>query len=62
MFLILVAGVNAIWFFRRINPTMAEWDPHGDTSLATKVVAFVSLGAWTGVLLLGRLIPYIGTG
>jgi hypothetical protein len=25
-------------------------------------LAWVSLAAWTGVLLLGRLIPYIGTG
>ena len=27
-----------------------------------KAIAWISLGTWFGVLLLGRLIPYIGTG
>ncbi len=62
MILVLIAGVNAIWFFRTVNPHIESWDPHGDTSAQAKLVAVVSLGAWFGVLLLGRLIPYIGTG
>ena len=62
MGLVLVAGANALWFYRAINPVMHAWDPHGDTPAVAKVIAFVSLGTWTGVLLLGRLIPYIGTG
>ena len=32
------------------------------TSAETKTVAWISLLAWTGVLLFGRLIPYVGTG
>ncbi len=62
MILVVIAGLNAIWFFRTVNPHVASWDSHGDTSASAKVVAFVSLGAWFGVLLLGRLIPYIGSG
>ena len=49
-------------FALKINPHIRDWDPHGDTTGLAKSVAWVSLLAWTGVLLLGRLIPYIGTG
>ncbi len=62
MVLVLIAGLNALWFYWKINPVMTSWSPNGDTSALAKTIAFVSLGTWTGVLLLGRLIPYIGTG
>jgi hypothetical protein len=62
MILILIAGLNALWFFWKVNPEIRHWDTHADTPAAAKVVAVVSLGAWFAVLLLGRLIPYIGTG
>ena len=60
--LVLIAGLNALWFLLSIRPKVAGWDPHGDTPTLAKAVAWVSLAAWFGVLLLGRLIPYIGTG
>ncbi len=62
MVLVLVAGLNLLVFALKINPHMSNWDPHGDTTVFAKTVAWVSLAVWTGVLLLGRLIPYIGTG
>jgi hypothetical protein len=62
MVLLLIAGLNALWFIWKINPRVAGWDAHGDTPNDAKAVAILSLFAWLGVLLLGRLIPYIGTG
>ena len=62
MILILIAGLNALWFFWKLNPQIAQWEGHADTPAAAKFVAVVSLGAWFAVLLFGRLIPYIGTG
>lgn len=62
MVLILIAGLNALWFYFKLSPVMASWDPHGDTPIGAKVVAYLSLLIWFGVLLLGRLIPYIGSG
>ena len=62
MVLVLIAGLNVLIFALKINPVIASWDPHGDTSGFAKTVAWVSLATWIGVLLLGRLFPYIGTG
>lgn len=62
MILVLVAGLNALWFWLKINDEMKTWEPHADTPAVAKVIAWVSLGCWFGVMLLGRLIPYIGTG
>ena len=62
MVLVLIAGLNVLVFALKIKPVIGNWDPHGDTPGLAKTVAWSSLAAWTGVLLLGRLIPYIGTG
>ena len=62
MVLVLIAGMNALWFIWKINPRVANWDAHGDTPKDAKAVALLSLFAWLAVLLLGRLIPYVGTG
>jgi len=62
MILVLIAGLNVLVFALRINPHIDRWERHGDTPAIAKAVAWVSLCTWTGVLLLGRLIPYIGTG
>jgi len=62
MILVLIAGLNVLIFAWKINPVIGNWDPHGDTTVLAKTIAWVSLAAWTGVLLLGRLIPYVGTG
>ena len=62
MILVLIAGLNVLIYSWKINPVIGTWDSHGDTPGLAKAVAWVSLLTWTGVLLLGRLIPYIGTG
>lgn len=62
MLLVLVAGLNVLVFAVKINPLLVNWEPHGDTTVFAKSVAWISLAVWTSVLLLGRLIPYIGTG
>ena len=62
MILVLVAGMNALWFYWKINPVMRTWEPGCDTPAIAKTIAWVSLGTWFSVLVLGRLIPYVGTG
>ncbi len=56
MALVVVAGINALLYHYVVQPSAsksAQWQ---------KLSAGVSLTAWLGVLLFGRLIPYIGTG
>jgi hypothetical protein len=62
MVLVIIAGLNAIWYKIKIDPELASWSADQDSSAQAKTVAYISLVSWFGVLLFGRLIPYIGTG
>lgn len=62
MVLIVLAGLNALVYQFKIEPIMHTWKETDPTPFLAKSVAYTSLAVWTGVLLLGRLIPYIGTG
>ena len=62
MVLIVIAGINALWYAWKIHPKMHEWDANANPPALAKVIGSISLVVWTGVLLLGRLIPYVSTG
>ncbi len=62
MLLVLIAGLNIIWFKLKIDPDLSSWSADQDSTTQAKAVAYISLICWFGVLLFGRLIPYIGTG
>jgi hypothetical protein len=62
MSLVLIAGLNALWFWWKINPLMKTCEPGVELPVLAKIIAGISLGVWFGVLLLGRLIPYVSTG
>ncbi len=62
MGLVLLAGLNAALYYWKISPVMHGWDAATDSPPIAKFVAYTSLVLWTGVLLCGRLIPYVGTG
>jgi hypothetical protein len=61
MCLIGLAGINALFYHWKLGPLMADWNSESPPPLA-KLIATTSLTAWMGVLLFGRLIPYVGTG
>ena len=63
LILILLAGCNAaIYHFRVEGYALELVSSSIRPPLTTKLVGLTSLSLWTGVLLLGRLIPYVGTG
>ncbi len=62
MLLVVIAGLNAVWFKLKVDPDMVNWSTDQDSTTQAKAVAYISLVSWFGVLLFGRLIPYIGTG
>jgi len=62
MVLVILAGLNAALYYWKVNPAIANWNSDDAPPLLAKSVAYGSLLLWTGVLLCGRLIPYVGTG
>lgn len=62
MVLVILAGLNALLYYWKINPVMHTWNENTDSPPIAKAVAYTSLLTWTAVLLCGRLIPYVGTG
>lgn len=62
MGLVLLAGLNTGLYYWKVAPIMDGWDTNTQSPPSAKFVAYASLALWTGVLLCGRLIPYVGTG
>lgn len=62
MVLVMIAGLNALLYYWKISPVIHTWNPQAAPPLLAKCVAYGSLTVWVGVLLCGRLIPYVGTG
>ena len=58
LILMVAAGFN-VWFFHaRTRRRIADWDSVVTPPTAARVAAIVSLAAWTGVVIAGRLIAY----
>lgn len=62
MVLVLLAGINALFFWRKVTPVLEKTGPHDAVPGWIIAVGASSLALWTAVLCLGRLIPYLGTG
>lgn len=62
MTLVVLAGINALFYYWKVHPRLADWPDEVTTPVYAKVVGFSSLFLWYGVLVCGRFIPYVGTG
>ena len=62
MVLVVLAGLNALYYQRKIAPVMATWTEETVPPMNAKLVGGLSLVFWFTVLSYGRLIPYSGTG
>jgi hypothetical protein len=62
MLVVLIAGINLLVFYvAGIERSLAGVAPDGDAPRNAKIIAGVSLVAWFGVILFGRLIMYNDT-
>ena len=56
--LLTFAGFNAWFFHARTRRRITDWDSTVTPPTAARVAAIVSLAAWTGVVIAGRLMAY----
>src|SRR6185436_5085656 len=56
--LLIAAGINVFVFHTRTSRTMSTWDAAAKPPRAVRIAAMVSLIAWTGVVVSGRLVAY----
>ncbi len=56
--LLIVAGVNAFLFHRKIHKRVAEWDREPNLPREARVAGAISLIAWAMIIIAGRLIAY----
>ena len=56
--LLIAAGINVFVFHTRTMRTMAAWEAHPTPPRAARVAAIVSLVAWAGVVVTGRMVAY----
>lgn len=59
MALIVLAGINALWFWFGEHAKLSALPEDAPTPIPAKIIAAISLALWTGVIILGRLIPYL---
>jgi uncharacterized membrane protein len=56
--LLIAAGLNVWLFHSRIHRRVAEWDHDAVAPRAARIAAVVSLAAWAGVVVAGRMMAY----
>jgi hypothetical protein len=59
MGLILLAGLNVLWFKFAVYPKTIQMAADRKTNNTAKVIAILSLLIWFSVIVLGRMIPYV---
>ncbi|HEY4086306.1 MAG TPA: DUF6644 family protein [Bryobacteraceae bacterium] len=57
MILLVLSGLNALYYQFRYYPRMAEWDRDG-TPAGVRAIAVLSLIFWIGVIVCGRTMAY----
>ncbi|HEX6997946.1 MAG TPA: DUF6644 family protein [Gammaproteobacteria bacterium] len=62
MLFVLLAGLNFLLYYTKVEPKLATLGPHDATPVLAKAVGAASLICWFAVLSYGRLLPYLGTG
>ncbi len=58
MLLLPLAGLNVLFFHKRIWPSVRAWDESANAPLAARMVAIVSMSLWLVIIVLGRWTAY----
>lgn len=58
MLLLIVAGVNPLIFHRTVYRNVSLWDEAAVAPARARLVAYLSLTLWSGIIVAGRAIAY----
>jgi hypothetical protein len=58
LFLLFLAGINPIVYYRTVYRRVAEWDEHPKTPLAARIAGGVSITLWAAIIAAGRATAY----
>ncbi|AXT39285.1 hypothetical protein D1814_11685 [Alteromonas sp. BL110] len=61
MLVIGLAGVNTLYFVKRVKPQLHNAHESQAASAEAAIVAWLSIALWVCVIILGRFIPYLET-
>jgi hypothetical protein len=61
LLLIVIAGLNAIWFEIKFGRRVSDWGHQPKFPRGAKFAGWISLVSWSLVVVCGRLIPYLNT-
>ena len=59
MALLVLAGLNALYFHARIAPNVAAWDRENNAPTQARASAALSIALWLAIITAGRMIAYI---
>ena len=59
MALIVLAGINALWFWFGEHTKLSKLADGEEADVPAKIIGIASLALWVGIIVLGRLIPYL---
>ncbi len=62
MVLLFLAGINVLYFWRRASEVLTTGGASDQVPLESRFIGLTSLLLWTGVIIFGRMMPYLGTG
>jgi hypothetical protein len=62
MLLVLLAGLNALWFWIAVSPQVLSFGPGVEATRLAKVLSLLSLTFWVAIIFAGRFIAFEGTG
>jgi hypothetical protein len=58
--LIVLAGLNALWFEIKFGRNLSQWDQQA-LPFGAQIAGWTSLVSWSLVVICGRMIPYLAT-
>jgi len=58
MMMLPLAGLNVLFFHKKVYPHVAEWNESADVPWQSRLAGFVSMTLWLAIIIAGRWTAY----